>query len=707
MERRPGSRVLLAVFVVGILASAALPAGAAIRPSEQPLSGVDQQSPATAAADRQWSSPVATTGQAENELHVEMELSVAPDNTGTITVEATVRNPDDVVLLGIDSREAVTVLETEGFERRGGEYRWDGRTDRPSFTYHLAVNESTDAFLGAGVTAADTGEWAILSPPRAPVSYAPGVTRIRHGQTAVVESYTVAGEGVVTDGFVYLGPYRSYETWAGDQTIRLVVPLAAAMADDPRRVLETLTNASREIRIGGRDETVTGLVAPSTVDWAISGTATGPRTFWVRDSARVRTAGNVWIHEYVHTRESIATGRSMAWLTEALATYYAAEASLRQRLIGFDEFRSTLEQGTTHTSVRLANRSTWDYESDYQKGALVLGRLDLRIRAASDGDHTLADAIRRLQRHDGTVDAETFARAVANVSSPGVGEAARRYVTTTATPEPWTQSVHERRFGYETARFEYEFRNPRAVGPNWTRNLTAEGSPLQLLPGERLVVDGVVRNDGDAPGEYDVTFRTTPREAADRRRVSGYLPAGWTWTHPFAVSVGSTDRFVAVFGNNPTAQLSVAVVEPVRNVTVESVSVTSQSVDPGGTVSVTATIHNPAERPARATVPVTVDGRRVGTETVVLGSDSTTEVTTTVTLDAAGISEVGVGKATVSVRVGTVTSTTTPTETFSEPRTTGPGGQGSGPGLGAGAAGLAIWLAAALLSTRDGVGDLE
>jgi len=684
MERRPGGRVLLAVLVV-VLTSTVVPVGA--------VSHLDSSSLNTSSDVTQHTS--ATTAQAENELHVDMALSLAPNNTGNITVEATVQNPEDVVSLGIDSREAVTVRETEGFERRGGEYRWDEQTERPSFTYDLAVNQSTDAFLGAGLTAADTGEWAILSPPRAPVDWAIGVTRIRHGQTAVTESYAVDGQGIVTDGFVYLGPYRVYETGASDQTIRLVVPLAAEMADDPRRVLETLANASREIRIGGRDATVTGLVAPSSVEWAISGTATGPRTFWVRDSARIRTAGNVWIHEYVHTRESIATDRSMAWFKEAIATYYAAEAPLRQRLIGFGAFRSTLERGTGQTGVQLANRSTWGYESDYRKGALVLGRLDLRIRAASDGTHTLADVIRRLQRHNGVVDAETFARTVANVSTPEIGEAARRYVTTTAVPEPWSQSDHERHFGYETARFAYQFQSPRAVGPNWTRPLSAEHSALQLLPGERLVVDGIVHNDGDAPSEYDVTFRTTPRGIADRERVSGYLPAGWTRTHPFTVRTETPGRFVAVFGTGRTAQLSVSVVEPARNVTVESVTVAPKSVDSGAAVSVTATVSNPADRPARATVPITVDGRQVGAETVVLGSDATTEISTAVTLETTGVHEVGVDRQETTVQVGGVTSSpTTGTELTTEPASTAPVGEGSGPGFGAVAVGLAVALLA-------------
>jgi len=684
MERRPGGRVLLALLVV-VLTSTVVPVGA--------VGHLDSSSPDTSSDVAQHSS--AAVGQAENELHVDMELSLAPNNTGNITVEATIQNPEDVVLLGIDSREAVTVRETEGFERRGGEYRWDGQTEKPSFTYDLAVNQSTDAFLGAGLTAADTGRWAILSPPRAPVTYAIGVTRIRHGQTAVVESYTVDGQGVATEGFVYLGPYRSYETWADGQTIRLIVPLAAETADDPRRVIETLGNASREIRIGGRDETVTGLVAPSSVGWAISGTATGPRTFWVRDSARIRTAGNVWVHEYVHTRDSITTDRSMAWLKEAMATYYAAENPLRQGLIGFGEFRSPLERGTGQTGVQLANRSTWGYESDYKKGALVLGRLDLRIRAASGGTHTLADVIRRLQRHDGVVDAETFARTVANVSTPEVGEAARRYVTTTAVPEPWSQSDHERYFGYETARFAYQFQSPRAVGPNWTRPLSAEHSALQLLPGERLVVDGIVHNDGDAPSEYDVTFRTTPRGIADRERVSGYLPAGWTRTHPFTVRTETPGRFVAVFGTGRTAQLSVSVVEPARNVTVESVTVAPKSVDSGAAVSVTATVSNPADRPARATVPITVDGRQVGAETVVLGSDATTEISTAVTLETTGVHEVGVDRQETTVQVGGVTSSpTTGTELTTEPASTAPVGEGSGPGFGAVAVGLAVALLA-------------
>lgn len=44
----------------------------------------------------------------------------------------------------------------------------------------------------------------------------------------------------------------------------------------------------------------------------------------VKSDSQVDEASNVWVHEYVHSRQGFETGSNMSWFVEGSAEYYAA-----------------------------------------------------------------------------------------------------------------------------------------------------------------------------------------------------------------------------------------------------------------------------------------------------------------------------------------------------------------------------------------------
>jgi hypothetical protein len=80
----------------------------------------------------------------------------------------------------------------------------------------------------------------------------------------------------------------------------------------------------------------------------------------------------------------------------------------------------------------------------------------------------------------------------------------------------------------------------------------------------------------------------------------------------------------------------VRVVEPARSVRVTEVSVSDAQSAPDGAVTVSTRVRNRHDRPARVSLPVTVDGEVVATRTVAVGPNTVRQVRTTVRLNGSG-----------------------------------------------------------------------
>ncbi len=350
----------------------------------------------------------------------------ASNATGKIDVTHRYRVGENASALVVYGYHRGNVTDADGFaERDNGRWLWDGTTERPNLTVRVGVNRSSRRF--GGLRWVDTGNWSLAN-PRTDFAYRDG-NRSRWvyswQDTPLVDQRTrVDNEtgGFAGPSVVYLGPYEAHTANATNQTLRLVRPETAEMADPPKRILEALGETSRQLRVGARDDVVNAFAGPSPLRHGGT-TATdggGHQDFWASAQADAARPSSIWIHEYVHTRQSFVLGPEMTWFREASASYYAAVCALRafpDRPATFERFVNRLGENES-ANATLADRSSWSSTYvPYAKGARVLAALDGRVRNATDGNRTLQDVFRRLNERDGLVTYDAFAGIVGNVST--------------------------------------------------------------------------------------------------------------------------------------------------------------------------------------------------------------------------------------------------------------------------------------------------
>ena len=613
-------------------------------------------------------------------IAVDTVLSLTPDRPGSVGVVQTFGTPEEVTELTVTLDPESTVTETAGFSHVEGQtWEWDGRTDDPRLRYAMAANRTTDRQGPMGAEGsylyADVGEWALVQQPNVGLQW-----RYRGADSISVDrSTSVDGAGAVGETTAFLGPHEEHTRQVADQEIRLIVPETAELADPPEQVLDGLGNASRALQIGDRDPTVFAVAAPTNrVNWAVQGVQVGDTDFWVQANQPVDAVGSVWLHEYVHTRQSFRTAESGRWFTEASATWYATLLS-QQQGVSFAALSNYLERGSLRPQAGsvLADPSDWTNNANYWKGALVSGELDRRLRLSTDGGATLQRVLAALNDRTSPVTNGDILAAVASAGTEPTRDAAERLTTTSDAPTVWDREAHREAFGADAALLRVGFdpaTDLRATGPY--RNTTL-GTPVTLAAGETLVVRTDVENRGGAAGEYAVTLRVDDEAVA---AANGTLEPNERTTASLAHQFDEPGRYtVSIAGE----RVAVVVREPATP-TVSDVAVDPTTVEPGGEVTVTATVTNDGSVPGSATVAFTRDGEPVTTRTVTVGPGERETVTATVELPASGTYRVGAGDRTVDVRATTAATAIT------------------GPGFGAPIAVVAVLAALGLRRRRSG-----
>jgi len=686
MERTSLSTTVLVVLVFTGLLAGATTAGTA----NQAADSLDAESPqSVTAAEGQPATDrptiVATT-----------EYRLTPTDPGRVEVQWEFDIPDSVVALNTSVVNGAQNVRADGFARvADGTYRWDEDeqpTRTPTLTFTVPVNRTREVTgpeaAGGTYTFVDAGDWALFQrqiPRNVAYSY-----RSSTGEPTVERRSETAGPGVVGTAMVFLGPHETTERSAHGQTFQLVVPDAATLAEERADVFASVTAASDRLRVGDRDERVLMIAAPQEVPWAIRGLQTGDRDFYVVANETVDSADNVWLHEYVHTRQGFETTDGAEWVIEASAEYYAGLLTLEQGRIDFQTFRNYLERGTysEFDDVRLTAPNTWRANAgDYVKGALVAGALDRRIREATDGSASLQGVVERMNRQE-TVSHAEFVRFVEDAGGASVRDLARRYTETTATPGLWTQRTHQQVFGSVPAAFSFQFpevgsEGLRISGPYGERPYTGGG----IVRGESLTAAVTVTNVGGTDGAYELVVTRDGDRIATH---SGRLGVGASTTHPVTATFAETGQYRLSTGDD---SLSIRVLD------LAPLSVTdltaSRTAPDSDEVRVTATVENRYDRPGEGTVAISRGPTELTRQRLQLASGERTTLNATTTLDGPGTYEFAAGNATLTL---TVEQSTGGDESGGS-ATGGATPGASGPGFGL-LAGVVACLCALLLANR-------
>ncbi|MFB9809013.1 glycyl aminopeptidase [Haladaptatus pallidirubidus] len=310
--------------------------------------------------------------------------------------------------------------------------RWDGETKSPSVTITSSANE------GNGQEYTATNRWILGPTPQLSVAWAPSRNSRWQYRQPFQEDYpnaTVkfADSGVLGSTFTYIGAYEEHTHHADGQQFQLIVANDAAPADPPSEIFKSLTMASKHMP-GKSPDKVLAFVLPDP-SWRGGYASPSRDELWVHEDARLSGPRNLWIHEYVHTRQSFELGKEMMWFREASAAYFASNLSVEQGRTSQSDVLQLLTAKKFDESA-LSKPNTWaSHEVPYYQGAYTLWALDARIRNATNGERSLFDVFDRMNSHEGTIDYGDFKRIVTNIAGQSIDPWLNQYVTTSALPE--------------------------------------------------------------------------------------------------------------------------------------------------------------------------------------------------------------------------------------------------------------------------------
>jgi hypothetical protein len=335
-----------------------------------------------------------------------------------------------VWLITTDAR----MVERTGLEATAtpDRYRWDGQAATAELTVAPTGDESADGSLSTAGS-----DWTFGPTPAILVAWRSADGTIHRvdplaERAAPNVHVRSSGGGVIGDKFAMVGRTAVHTRATERGTVRLVVPDSVAPRAHPDAVLDAIAAADETFAADGDSDTMTVFVLPRSVR---DGGATFIRSdeTWVNAGARLQTANNVWLHEYVHTRQAFDLGPRMGWFGEASAEYFGAVLARDAGLASERAYRAYLS-GRTRSTTALATPDAWADDSvPYHRGVSVLAALDHRLRDRTGGEYTLEDVFARMNAHEGTVTYEVFARILSTVAGEDLEPWLDRHVAGTAT----------------------------------------------------------------------------------------------------------------------------------------------------------------------------------------------------------------------------------------------------------------------------------
>jgi hypothetical protein len=308
------------------------------------------------------------------------------------------------------------VVEATGFERTASDRRtrltWTG-AEPARVVLAVGVPRGGAADGPAGRESVATAEWAFAPVPFVELQRANDGEIERSWPLTERAGYLAGARGVYGDRYGLAGPAETVTRSANGRQVAVVVPAVASPGEDPEAIADALAAAARQFDVGDRDEAVLAYAVPGVRRGGESVPARDE--FWANADSRLDTPENVWLHEYVHTRQSFRLAADMDWFREASAEYYAARLSHELGHVDRAAFRRHVAGDPSRAT--LTDRSTWETDAvPHDKGARVLAVLDAKIRAETNGHRSLEDAFRRLNRRDDPVTYAVFAQTVAEVA---------------------------------------------------------------------------------------------------------------------------------------------------------------------------------------------------------------------------------------------------------------------------------------------------
>ncbi|WP_049980552.1 hypothetical protein [Halolamina rubra] len=356
------------------------------------------------------------------------------DGTDKVQFRYTFDLPNDTTrfeILSTSQDDGYSITATTGFSE-GQQLTWDGKTASPSLTLEYTLPNDSNAGLRRVRTPFVGGQIERGDPPEEGHVDMVYKEPVNFDLDTTVE---VTGEGRYVAGTVVLGSYTTYTETSYGQEITLFVPDGVDMAVSPEDAVTALVATERTIQGDPHRDTYV-FVQEGQIAAGGAGSTTA-RVFAGSDL-------EIYIHEQAHLDEVAYYDRKMGWFTEASATYYGSDfyvvdGELRlkpAKLLERTDPETKWPRGDHHNDSVLAEPSTWDSKTDYQKGSRLLFALDAKLRAATDGDATIHDLMRRVNEEGGyrALNYTEFRGIVVDLGGEGTGSWLDPYVLTSQNP---------------------------------------------------------------------------------------------------------------------------------------------------------------------------------------------------------------------------------------------------------------------------------
>lgn len=537
-------------------------------------------------------SPSGDTFQSTTEsdqITVEAEYRLLPDKPGIIEVFWKVQAPADGSTVELDLDEPGTIISTNGFQKTNGVYKWTDPSGSASATAHINVNKSKRIF------GFEDGNSVFISRIGKPEPF--------NSFHRITYDVTLQGDGVVGGSHVLLGSHTEHTRTVNNQMIRIVVPSGVQPRAQPDQILTSIDSFSTKFSVGERDPEVNYFILPLQTKKIFIGSVTGyaiDTDVAVLNEPGVDNNSGIWIHEYVHTRQSFKLSDmtyKTKWIIEGSAEYYGNLGLLRQNRIGFDEFATPfIRVGSDMSDAKLADSSTWPNEKyvEYTKGGLVVAKLDRQIRLATDNERSFQTVMRRLNEHDGRITQSTFLQIVENVGNSSVADAAKRYTEQTGTLSMWDRT----QLPGDDIPFQpvVSVENITLSGPGWTLSdrIRDRGSVRQSYVGDQLRIEATLSNPFNKEWSDNIALvmeedPASPvpitEQSLDPRTVT--LGPGESETIVVRGTLTQRGRVNIALGTSEVADL---IVDSTQDITVTDLTKKSGAVTAGENVTVVATV---------------------------------------------------------------------------------------------------------------------
>lgn len=424
--------------------------------------------------------------------------------------------PNNTKLFKIDQTsrfDNYSVVTTTGFDNE--QLLWDNKTATPSITIEYTLpskpSDTENRSLRAGIPSI-SGSIERGDPPEK--GYVHPVYNEPRSFT-LNTSVRVTGEGLYVNRALILGSYTTYTETVDGQEIVLIVPDGVEMTPSPEDVITAFAATERTIE-GDTYEDVhffiyKGAVLPGGRALGAAGNDQG--------AVAARNPIGVYIHEYVHTQQSVGLGKDMRWFTEASARYYQEmyqrsndklklqHAKALQRT---DPEHGWLQNAKNNETI-LAEPDTWGWQANYEKGSRLLFALDTKLRAATDSEVTIHDLMRRVNQYDrgGPVTYAKFRQMIVDLAGEETASWLDPYVQTSQNPAQPNASVFA-----VTPKFGNEPTN--AIGGSREIYNFSIVIPFEQHQGSEFVTLGIRTNsrtidatvvDGNDDGKVDILFQ--------------------------------------------------------------------------------------------------------------------------------------------------------------------------------------------------------